>query len=220
MAYDRSYLVGRVQDRIGDDDAELTNKIIDALNDVQDELCNTYKFRFQETSSNVSLTATNHSVAKPAACQQIIGLRRTAPLTPTNYRKNMTRDFVPYQTFRDMYPVIDASIDEDGAAYKWTEFGNNLIFNKVADQTYTYAVDFLQAPTRMSADGSTPTIPQEFEEIYVLGAVMRLMKSEDDYQPKAEEEKDYNKLVRALVQRYGRGTEPLAPKRMPSAFRR
>ncbi len=222
MAYDRAYLLGRVQDRLGDDgdDEDIISYINTALNDVQDWLCNKYKFRFQEQSANVSLTATNHTVAKPAACQQILSLRRTAPVTPNNYRRNMTRDYLPYQVFRDYYPTVDSSVDTSGAAIKWTEYGSNLIFDRVADQTYTYAVDYLAAPTRMTTDGSTPTIPQEFEEIYVLGAIQRLMKREDDYQPKAEEERDYKELVQSLVLRYGRGIEPLAPKRVPAAFRR
>lgn len=205
-----------MQDRIDDDDPELVPFIEKALNYVQDDICNRHKFRFTEDSENITLATSSHTAEKPRSCQQIIGLRRVSPV---EVRRNMTREFVPYQSFRDRYPVIDADTDGTGAATAWTEYGDLLYFNKPADQNYTFAVDFISAPRRMTKDTSVPTIPEEFEELYVIGALMRLMKRDDDYAPKQEEEKDYANLLRQLVLRYGRGTEPLAPRRMPTRFR-
>ena len=222
MAYDRAYLVGRVQDRLGDDgdDEDIISYIQTALNDVQAELCTTYKFTFMQDSSTVTLAADAQTTARPATCLRATGLRIIAPTSPTNYRRDISDNYMRYNEFRAKFPYIDGTIDTKGAPFQWTTFGNNFQFDRVADQSYTLAVDFIKKPTKMTADGDTPLIPEEFEEIYVLGAIMRLMKREDDYAPKSQEQGDYDKRVLQLVQNYGIGTEPLQPKRMPAAFRR
>lgn len=208
MAYDLAELRSRVRNRLDDEDFE--QEYLDrAINYAQWEITNTNKLKFLETTDTLTLVQASYSLAIPVDFREYQYLRL---LSPTNQRANLTNYYMDYDNFVDAY--IDPSVNGQGQPSYWSEYNDQILFATPADQTYTFRLDYQRFAATLVDDTDVPDIPEEFAELLELGAYMRIAKREDDYEVKAEEQKDYARLLVDLKSAYGRKKGPGGLRRM------
>lgn len=203
----------RVRLRLDDDSFEAD--VIDrAISDYQKELTNNNAFMFMETEDDVTLTQGTVQTALPADCQHIVGLVLRSPLA---YRTNLTKAYIDWDNFITKYPTPD--LETSGAISAWTIYSNNLNFAVPADQEYTLRVYYTRPSEEMADDNDICDVPDEYAEILVIGAVIRIQQRDDDYEVSTYESQRQQAILSSLVKRYGRGAIKGGPKRMMSSFR-
>lgn len=217
MAYDFAYMVDRVQKRLGDDgdDEDILDYIKISLNDAERELCNSHKYRFMESTATLSLAQNAQVVTGTPVYQQILQMFITSPVD-----RNLSRKYMDYDEFMDKYANVDAATVPAQPPTYWTTFAGAIQFPFRSDQAYTIRLNYIAIPGSMVNDADVPVIPEEFQELLVLGAIMRLMDREDDFQLSSQEMQKYTKMETQMVLRYGRGTEIVGGKRIPASWRR
>lgn len=206
MALTLDYMRALVRGRLDDEDFE-EDFLDSALNQAQWKILNKRKLTFLEKTSVQTLTAGTDTVAYPTDIKDLIGIRVSA-VGVRSY--DITENFVDYADFQlQNYNAISSAPTQP---LWWTTFGNNMLFPALADKDYTITFSYVKKSSRV--DGVTVNtfdIPDEYEELLMIGAYMRIAKREDDYDVKAQESLDYDALLTDLISNY---TRNLAPKRI------
>ena len=166
-----------VKDRLDDDDANdsVINKFI---NDTQREIFNTYVLPFNQSTFSGTLTVGEHAfdlTATAASYQRIISLRLT---DPDGSEKDLTEDFMEYREFRKNHP--DPARNDNNIPSTWTTWANKIYFSTPVDQEYTMDLDFIRSAVTLEDDEEVPELPEAFQEILVLGALVRYFERNDD----------------------------------------
>jgi len=205
MALTLDYMRALVRGRLDDEDFE--EEFLDsALNQAQWKILNKRKLTFLEKTSTQTLTSGSDSVAYPSDIKDLIGIRVSASGIQSY---DITENFVDYADFQlQNYNALSTASTQP---LWWTTFGNEMLFPALADKDYTITFAYVKKSSRV--DGITiPSfdIPDEYEELLMIGAYMRIAKREDDYDVKAQESLDYDGLLNDLISNY---TRNLAPRR-------
>lgn len=94
----------------------------------------------------------------------------------------------------------------------WTEYGKHLMYHlsplerteeAEAQKFYNIHVYYLAKPTEMVENTDVPTIPQEFQEILILGAMARAEQARDNFDFAQIYENKYYELLTNMTLRYG-----------------
>lgn len=196
MAYQFSDLKTKLQNQIGD--PNLTDSVMtDALNYTEQSIFNTFDLTLN--SEQVDLTVSqgsNTTSALPSNFQRIVNLRITSPVGAS---MNLKEYFMDVDAFRDTFPNI--ALNGSGALGNWTFF-KNIEFSNKADQPYTITMDYIKSIPTMSATTDTPTIPQAFEELLILGAKIRIYEQKEDFDYASQYQNRYADLLEAFITRY------------------
>lgn len=198
MAYQRSTLSDKVKRRLKDG-AFSDSDINDYLNDVQNEVLGADEFSFLEGTDPKTLTIGDREVALPATYQTTIRIDITDTSVTSNSRNLI---YIPYRQLLAKNPNVLENTTRALPTY-FTRFANKVYFDVPVDKAYRITHYFLAKPTQMTADSDVPTIPEEFSEIYVLGALTRAEESRDNYDFGAIHENKMTNLVENLRLRYG-----------------
>jgi len=175
MAYTANDIISRVQARLKDASVSNTN-ILQFINDVNREICNRYQLDFMQASTTFNTVAgtDSYSLTSIAAdLQQLYSLRVTSPDNAEIYLQPMTADEF------DMY-IQDPTSQTQGSPTKYYLRNNTVYLTPTPDAIYTVAVRYIKLPTTLTSS-SQPDIPEEFNEIVVLGALYRAMQTNDNY---------------------------------------
>ena len=62
---------------------------------------------------------------------------------------------------------------------------------------------YIKRPVKLTQDSDVPELPEEFEELLVLGAFRRILERNEDYDLAASVEAQYQSKLVQLVNRYG-----------------
>jgi hypothetical protein len=191
-----------IRDRL--DDQTFDGGVIDrAVNNYVQSITGAHDFVFMETTmSPPTITLGNYTITLPSDYQKMKSFRLTAP---SNYLANLEDAYMNYKDFYRMYPSPLAN--PNGTPITYTEYGQQFIFSQPADQTYTYAMDYIKAPVLLVLDTDIVPIPNEFIECVVSGAVYRIQNRDDDYDLGGNEANFLTPLERSLIQRYASGRQ-------------
>lgn len=194
MSYTTGALVTQVQNKL--DDSQFSSTLIKQfINDAQREVFNTKQLRFMETSTTFSTVAGSDELGtEPTNMQVPIDLCITSPVsygTKLNFRS---------YTEVDQWQPISLAV---GTPTDWYEFGGNIKLYPTPDQVYTITLRYLKTPTELSADADVPQIPEEFQEILVLGALKRCLEFNDQYDQSAFVDVSMARLIDQMTRRYG-----------------
>lgn len=175
MAYTANDIISRVQARLKD--ASVSNTaILQFINDVNREICNRYQLDFMQTSTTFNTTAGDNTYALTsiaADIQQLYSLKVTTPNNAEIYLQPMTAD--------ELDRVLpDLTSQSQGAPTKYYLWGDVVNLYPIPDGTYTIEARYIKTPTTLTS-GSQPDIPEEFNEIVVLGALYRAMQTNDNF---------------------------------------
>lgn len=196
MAYNLAYLRNRVLvDKLDDD--SIDGSIIDNfLNDTQRAVFTKYELPFMETIFEGLLPAGNNSFNFPTDFSLLQSLILTDPV---DYEYNLTKNYLPFREFNEVYPT--PRNNDATAPRMWTTYGGKLYLAAPTDQDYNLTVFYLKNPKTLSDDNDVPAIPQEYEEVLVLGAYYRALERNEDFDLAAQVKQDYADAVASLTGR-------------------
>lgn len=177
------------------DDEDFDPEIIDNfINDTQRDIFNQFELPFQEKIFSGVIPAGSTMFQLPADLAQvqshsIAGVR--------NFMNNKAR-------FRDFFAAYpDAVNEEAGAPSVWTQYAGNILLNAPTDKDYTLNTYYIRKPKTLDEDTSVPEIPEEFSELLVLGALMRVHDRNEDGDLYDKVAGQYERQLSNLVNRYG-----------------
>ena len=196
MAYTLASIRQTVKDRLVDQN--FSSALIDQfINDEQREILNYYDLPFNRATVVHTLVQGASQLDLPVGHQKTKILRITAP---SNYDTDITRFYLPYGKFREAFR--ESSIYTEGTPRWWTIYNDQIIFSWNADTNITLQHDYLKEATALEDDADVPEIPESFQEVLVLGALVRCYETNDDNDIAQYQQGKKNLLVAALLKRY------------------
>lgn len=196
MAYQLSTLVTNVQNRL--DDTGFSAEIIKQfINDAQRDYLGDKRWRFMEETADFTATIGSQLLGTlPDDYEMPITLRVTTP-----YNAARILNFMDYKDVDRIYPA--PTLLGNTLPFAWYEFANTIYLLPAAGQAYTLQLRYIKVPTELSADADVPVIPEEFQELLVLGALWRCHEFNDDYDKAALTKVKESDLLTKLNKRYG-----------------
>lgn len=200
MAYTLSDLITKVQRRIRDTGYS-SSEITDYLNDTQNDIYNEYRLPFMQTYVDYTLFAnvadiTNSSGLLPDYVQAV-------DLTVTTEGKESQLIYRPYEEIFAEYPDPD-----DQTAYPSTTPQFWYFYDETIKVFPTSSVDlsvrlrYYKKPTELVQATDVPSIPSNFSELLVVGAVYRVLQVKDNYDQAGVFQNKYDELLQKLVVKY------------------
>lgn len=202
MSYNLSSLVAKVQSRIND--ASFSSATItEYLNDAQNDLFSEYDLRFMEASQTYTLNVGTADITNDTGLPADFESVYTITNTTAGYES-----LIPYRDFRDIDENIANPLSEaaygTGSPTSWYMYGGTIYVFPLPDQAYTLLLRYKKRPTILTADADVIAVPQEFEELLILGATYRVHEFNDNYDQAAYLKGRYDEQARKLVNRYSR----------------
>lgn len=206
MDYTLQALIRRVQvDKLDDDEFD-TGIIGRYLNDTQRDIFNNFELSFQEKIFAGTLPSTSTMFQMP---DDLALLQRAILSNGTNVQ-DITDKYMPWREFLKHYP--DPTSNTAGDVSNWTSYAGNIILNCPQEDEQTLTMYYIKKPKLLVLPTDVPEVPQEFEELLVLGAYIRCLKFNEDNDQASFHEGEYNKMLDLLVSRYGGRVSPGAVK--------
>ena len=100
-------------------------------------------------------------------------------LTPTSYQDIQPPEWVDYDT-DDPLSWVNNNVTITGVPTEYSFWGGTVYFDRLAPVAMTYNYIYWTIPTRLSANGDEPSIPDQHREILRWGALKRLAIRERD----------------------------------------
>jgi hypothetical protein len=196
MAYNLASLRQIVKDRLVDQN--FSNLLINQfINDEQREILNYYDLPFNRASFVHTLNIGESQLFLPPNHQKTKTLRVTGP---EGYEMDLTRYYLPYGKFREVFR--EPTVYGDSQPLWWTIYNDAIIFSWNTNMEMTLQQDYLKAAVTLDDDADTPEIPEEFQEVLVLGALVRCYETNDDNDIAQYQQGKKNLLLQALLKRY------------------
>jgi len=177
------------------DDEEFDSSVIDNfINDTQRDIFNEYELPFQEKIFQGTIPGGSTMFQSPTDLAQLQS-QTMVDVPGFSNQKMKWRDF--FQTYPDNANATP------GKPSNWTLYAGNFIFDKPTDADYTFTLFYIRKPKLLSGDTDVPEVPEDFAELLVLGAYIRVLKRNEDFDQAAFVQNDYDRLLDLLVARYG-----------------
>lgn len=174
------------------------SKIDQAINWFQNELFNNNRTSLMETSATLNLTQGASSVDLPSDLQVIIDITVTSPSV---YSINKLK--VDQTTFSERYSNYAGSTQQQ--AGEWTVYGRSLRFSAPVSAATTIRLDYVRRPATATDASPTLEAPDQYFELYVLGAQARIMEINEDFAEAAQIRGNLDPLVTTFIRNEGRG---------------
>ncbi len=182
------------------DDEEFDPGIVDRfINDTQRDIFNEYELTFQEKIFSGTIPSGSTMFQIPGDVAEILSQVVTSPTDGS--QKDLKDSYLAFREFNRLYPV--PLNNQPGQISRWTLFGKNMIVSSPTDKPYTMTIFYITKPDVLTENSDVPQIPEEFSELLVLGAFMRVQKRNEDYDQAAITEGEYKNQLNLLVSRYG-----------------
>lgn len=191
------------------DDEEYEPAILDrAINRAVREIYNQFELSFMEKIFSGSIPQESIMFKYP----DDLALAQSHVLTaPDGVQRTMDNSYMPWRDFNRIYPT--PASNKPGAPTHWTSYGGNILLSQPTDKEYTLDIFYLKKPAKLLADTDVPEIPEEFSELILLGAYIRIAKRNEDTDLAQMALGDYAGQLNKLVERYGyRRTGPVKMK--------
>lgn len=177
------------------DDEEFDSSVIDNfINDTQRDIFNEYELPFQEKIFQGTVPAGSTMFQSPSDLAQLQSQTMVDVPGFSQYK-------MKWRDFFTAYP--DNANQTPGKPSNWTLYANNFIFDKPTDADYTFTLFYIRKPKLLAGDTDVPEVPEDFAELLVLGAYIRVLKRNEDFDQAAYIQNDYDRLLDLLVARYG-----------------
>lgn len=197
------------------DDEEFDAGVVDrAINETQRDIFNQYELTFMEKIFSGTVPAGTTMFKMP----DDVGLVQHRLVTgPDTQQRNIEIGQMDFRDFTRLYPV--PTVNSVGPIYNWALYGNSMMLSRPTDQDYQLTMYYYRKPKTLTENTDTPDIPEEFNELLVLGAYIRILKRNEDNDIADDIQKDYDKMLNQLVSKYG-FREANGPIVMKNGYRR
>tara|TARA_R110000868_G_scaffold267_2_gene2321 strand:+ start:4251 stop:4889 length:639 start_codon:yes stop_codon:yes gene_type:complete len=198
MAYTTGALVTQIQNKL-DDTSFSTSILKQFLNDTQREIFNMRMSKFVEATQDFSTVVSQDSIGTlPTNMQMVIDLRITGPAGYSSVLQ-----YMDIQEFDARFP--EPSLSGDALPYIWYPFGTTINVFPRPSQVLTLQLRYFKTPTELVNDADVPQIPEEFQELLVLGAFMRALEFNDNYDQAGIIKRKFDEMVDTMTKRYSPG---------------
>lgn len=204
MAYTLQDLYTAVQDDLNDTSFS-TSRITRYLNAGQRVIFNTHMFRFCEKTIAGPLTIGRYTYDQQADHQSTIGGIVYDPNTTATQFILDKNSYLRPDDFFKQYPL--PSTQTAGLPSYWTEFGDQVYFNRPADATYTFLQRYYRYPPELSATTDVPVVPLPFRELLELYADARGEKYRGNHDVGATYMQQFEDGLENMVLRYAQRTQ-------------
>jgi hypothetical protein len=211
VSYTLLDLTTSVQDDLQDSSFNST-RIARYLNYGQLAIFNTHMFRFCEKAVTGSLTTGDYTYAQQSDHQSTIGGVVYDPNNTTNRLILDENSYLAHREFFDRVP--DPSFNDAGMPYLWTEFGDQIYFDRPVADTYTFRQRYYCFPTQITND-TPPIVPEAFREILELYADFRSEKYRGNHDIAGTYKQEFDDGLENMVLRFAEATQ-VSPVIMPS----
>lgn len=225
MDYNLAYIRDRIlEDKL--DDPTFDPGIVDRfINDAQRSLFNSYELPFAEKVFAGVLSASQYIFEFPDdyGTAQSFMLVSDVLADGSRVKRNISNNYIDFRDFNERFPAPE--YNESGAPSTWTLHGNKIYFDRPLDMGYTMKMFYLKRPAKLVADTDVPEVPEDFQEVLILGAHYRILQRNEDFDLAAAVKQEYYDEADKLVPRLGtrqKGTPMIMgqPRRAPVRRRR
>lgn len=185
-------------DKLDDDEFD-PNVIDNFINDTQRDIFNNYELSFQEKIFDGKILAGTYMFKMP---KDVAMVQAHVMSAPDGKQRDMANSYLKFRDFNTRWPT--PLNNEPATPRFWTSYAGNMIFTQPTDQDYQMNIFYIKKPAKLTQDTDVPEIPEEFEEVLVLGAFKRVLDRNEDYDQSAVIEREYNNKLNLLVARYGK----------------
>lgn len=181
------------------DDTSFDPGVVDRyINTVQRRIFNTYELPFMEEIFSGVLPAEQRVFVFPPDVQVV---QKVVVTSPDGQQDDISARYVRYQDFFKMFPTPDTN--EPGPIRAWTSYAGKMYTSNPTDQAYQMSTFYIKKPKTLLQDSDVPQIPEEFQELLVLGAFKLVLERNEDYDLAAAVQNQYNEQLDLMVSRYG-----------------
>lgn len=198
MSYNLASIRNRVLvDKLDDEDFDV-NVLTNFINDAQRDIFSEYELPFTEKIFTGDLPSGAHMFQFPDDVSQI----QSVMIVDNNGRSVDVKDkFMTFREFNKYY--ADPSANQVGPVRYWTLYGGKMIVSRPIDSDYNMTIYYNKVPKVLADDLDVPEVPEEFEEILVLGAFYRVQMREGDTDEALLTRSEYQRKMEQMVARYG-----------------
>lgn len=197
-----SYNLSSIRNQVIDDkldDTSFDPSVVDRfINATQRDIFNTYELPFQEKVFSGALPISERIFEFPDDLQVMQAVVITAP---DGTQKDITKAYMPYKDFIRSYPTPANNVPSSVVA--WTSYAGRMYTGAPIDQSYTMDTFYLKTPDELEDDSDVPEVPEEFQEVLVLGAYKRVLERNEDFDLAAVVDTQYGRQLDKMVSRYG-----------------
>lgn len=196
MAYTLLDLQTSLQDDLKDSSFS-QSRLTRYLNAAQRAIFHTHAFKFCEKAVSGALTVGQYAYDQQADHEATIG---GVVYNPVNKSEQFILDesnYVPHRQFFEQN--VDPAINNPGLPTQWTEFGNQIYFDRPADKAYQFRQRYYKTPAALSTSIDIPTVPESFRELLENYALY-----------KAEKYRENHDIAATYRQEYEEGLENMA----------
>ncbi len=201
MAYTVADLQSSVQDDLHDPSFNAT-RILRYLNNAQNHIFNTHMFKFCERAVVGSLTIGADNYAQQSDHQTTIGGSLSDGTNVVLQLDGST--YMPHRQFFDLFPAPTMS---NGRPSRWTEFGNQLYFDRPVEAAYTLRQRYFRMPAQLTAAGDVPTVPESFRELLEQYVMCRAEKYRGNHDFAATYKQEFEDGLESMVLRFSEATQ-------------
>lgn len=195
MAYQLSDLRQRVRGKLKDTSFNQTY-VDDALNDAQLEIAGLFPWKHLEKIVSGALTVNEYTFEQQDDHQITTRLVLVHPTIDTS-SFDISKNYLNPDDFFDRFPVPDAYAS--GRPYHWTEYGDQIYFDKPSDLAYLLRQYYNRLPVDMTADADVPDFTRDFREALVLGAWYRCEQQRRNFDYSALIERQFQDKIEDLI---------------------
>ena len=182
------------------------SKVDSAINWFIFELLNNNRISFMEGSTNIPFNQGDTEVSLPAEYQ--VGTNIIS-IIPGVEPYSIWKDRVEYVDFMLRFPGFSTAAQS--RVKQWTYYGRKIRFSAPVLEGGNLFVDFVKRPEKVTADAGVLVIPDNYEEMVVIGATARVMEMNEDYAEAAQERQNNEPLVTAFIRNESRGQQQAGP---------
>lgn len=182
------------------DDEEFDPGIVDrAINNAQRDIFNSVELTFMEKIFSGTVPAGTTMFKMP----DDVGLVQWRVVTgPTGQTRNIEVGQMDFRDFKRLYPV--PTNNPAGPIINWALYGNTMMLHRPTDQDYTLEMFYYKKPKALKDITDIPEIPEEFNELLVIGAHIRILRrNEDNDIADNIETREWTPKLNQLIDKYG-----------------
>jgi len=192
------------------DDEEFDSSVIDNfINDTQRDIFLSAELPFMEKIFSGTINPGATIFKFPTDLSMI---QSQVIVSPTGVAKDIEKGYIDFKDFNMSFPI--PSNNAPSEICNWTLYGGKMLLSAPTDVEYTMSTFYIKTPTLLTQDSDIPEVPEEFNELLVLGAYKRVLERNEDFDLSAVVGGEYERLFGMMVSRYGfRKSGPIIMKR-------
>ena len=122
-------------------------------------------------------------------------------ITTGDEQKDISDNYVLFRQFFKSFPKPEVNAASNPTY--WTSHAGKLYLSQPTDKAYQLDTFYIKKPSLLVDDTDVPEVPEEFQELLVLGAYSRVLKRNEDWDMAAIVDTEIDNEISMLNNRYG-----------------